>query len=158
MLFEARSHYDHGRVAGNRLSVSSPRDCFLLPVPLGEPCPSLYKLEGRVTCGVLVGLGLVYLLLQVNYKFGSCFLIKEIFVIPFLLSRPIITWAGLLGFGPCCPSDPPAGLLMSRQDRAGYLWIAKLWAGHQWVANSGRVIPRGISTTLAPSLIWIYPC
>ena len=56
----------------------------------GEPCPSLYKLEGRVTCGVLVGLGLVYLLLQVNYKSGSCFLVKEIFVIPFFLSRPII--------------------------------------------------------------------
>ena len=57
----------------------------------GVPCPSLYKLEGRVTCGVLVGLGLVYLLLQVNYKFGSGFLVKEIFVIPFLLIRPIIT-------------------------------------------------------------------
>ena len=57
----------------------------------GVPCPSLYKLEGRVTCGVLVGLGLVYLLLQVNYKSGSCFLVKEIFVIPFLLIRPIIT-------------------------------------------------------------------
>ena len=28
-------------------------------VPLGVPCPSLYKLEGRVTCGVLVGLGLL---------------------------------------------------------------------------------------------------
>ena len=42
----------------------------------GEPCPSLYKLEGRVTCGVLVGLGLglVYLFLQVEYKSGSCFL------------------------------------------------------------------------------------
>ena len=32
--------------------------CYL--VPLGEPCPPLYKLEGRVTCGVLVGLGLLY--------------------------------------------------------------------------------------------------
>ena len=74
----------------NQLFVSSPRNCFFLLVPLGEPCPSLYKLEGRVTCGVLVGLGLVYLLLQVNYKSGSCFLVKEIFVIPFFLSRPII--------------------------------------------------------------------
>ena len=34
----------------------------------GVPCPSLYKLEGRVTCGVLVGLGLVYLFLQVEDK------------------------------------------------------------------------------------------
>ena len=56
----------------------------------GVPCPSLYKLEGRVTCGVLVELGLVYLLLQVDYKSESCFLVKEIFVIPFLLIRPII--------------------------------------------------------------------
>ena len=55
------------------------------------PCPSLYKLEGRVTCGVLVGLGLVYLFLQVEYKSGSCFRVKEIFVIPFLLSRPTMT-------------------------------------------------------------------
>ena len=75
----------------SQLFVSSPRDCFFLPVPLGEPCPSLYKLEGRVTCGVLVGLGLVYLLLQVDYKSGSCFLVKEIFLMPFLLSRPTIT-------------------------------------------------------------------
>ena len=74
----------------SRLFVSSPRDCFLLLVPFGVPCPSLYKLEGRVTCGVLVGLGLVYLFLQVEYKSGSCFRVKEIFVIPFLLSRPTI--------------------------------------------------------------------
>ena len=111
MLFEARSHYDHGRGAGNRLSVSSPRDCFLLLVPLGEPCPSLYKLEGRVTCGVLVGLGLVYLLLQVNYKSGSCFLVKEIFVISFFLSGP--------------PSDEPAfwalGLVFYLTRRRGHL-------------------------------------
>ena len=26
----------------------------------GEPCPSLYKLEGRVTYGVQIGLGLLY--------------------------------------------------------------------------------------------------
>ena len=57
----------------------------------GEPCPSLYKLEGRVTYGVLVGLWLVYLFLQVEYKSGSCFRVKEIFVIPFFLSRPAIT-------------------------------------------------------------------
>ena len=43
------------------LSVFTPRDYFLLLVLFGGPCPSLYKLEGRVTCGVLVGLGLVYL-------------------------------------------------------------------------------------------------
>ena len=36
-------------------------------VPLGVLCPSLYKLEGRVTCGVLVVLGLVYFLLQAKY-------------------------------------------------------------------------------------------
>ena len=71
-----------------RLSVFSPKDYFLFLVPLGVPYPSLYKLEGRVTCGVLVGLGLVYLFLQVEYKSGSCFLVKEIFVIPFSLSRP----------------------------------------------------------------------
>ena len=39
--------------------------------PLGVPCPSLYKLEGRVTCGVPIGLGLVYLLIQIGYKSGS---------------------------------------------------------------------------------------
>ena len=33
-----------------------------------EPCPSLYKLEGRVTCGVLLGLGLIYLLIPTGYK------------------------------------------------------------------------------------------
>ena len=95
MLFEARSHYDHGKVAGNQLSTGSL--CLALEIVscslslFGVPYPSLYKLEGRVTCGVLVGLGLVYLLLQVNYKSGSCFLVKEIFVIPFLLIQPIIT-------------------------------------------------------------------
>ena len=93
MLFVARSHYDHEGVA---VSAGSPLLCLALTiifylVPLGVPCPSLYKLKGRVTCGVLVGLGLVYLLLQVNYKSGSCFLVKEIFVIPFFLSRPTIT-------------------------------------------------------------------
>ena len=70
----------------SRLFVSSPKDCFFSL--FGVPCPSLYKLEGRVTCGVLVGLGLVYLFLQVEYKSGSCFLVKEIFVIPFSLSQP----------------------------------------------------------------------
>ena len=93
MLFVARSHYDHEGVAVSRLSSL----CLALDIVscclslFGEPCPSLYKLEGRVTCGVLVGLGLVYLLLQVDYKSGSCFLVKEIFLTPFLLSRPTIT-------------------------------------------------------------------
>ena len=88
MLFEARSHYDHGRVAdsGSRcLALEIVSCCLSL---FGVPCPSLYKLEGRVTCGVLVGLGLVYLFLQVEYKSGSYFLVKEIFVIPFFLSQP----------------------------------------------------------------------
>ena len=71
----------------SRLLVSSPRDYFLFPL-FGEPCPCLYMLKGRVTYGVLVGLGLLYPFLQVEYKSGSCFLVKEIFVIPFLLSRP----------------------------------------------------------------------
>ena len=75
----------------------------------GVPCPSLYKLEGRVTCGVLVGLGLVYLLLQVNYKSGSCFLVKEIFVIPFFLSPPIINVSRPSGLGPSLLSGPPSG-------------------------------------------------
>ena len=43
-------------------------DCFLLLVPLGEPCPSVYKLKGRVTCGVLLGLGLVYYKWNPSYK------------------------------------------------------------------------------------------
>ena len=86
MLFEARSHYDHEGVAVSRLSSL----CLALDIvscclpPFGEPRPSLYKLEGWVTCGVLVGLGLVYFFLKVEYKSGSCFLVKEIFVIPFL--------------------------------------------------------------------------
>ena len=72
MLFEARSHYDHGRVAGLVSSLCLALEivsCFLSL--FGVPCPSLYKLEGRVTCGVLVGLGLAYLLLQAGYKSGS---------------------------------------------------------------------------------------
>ena len=87
MLFVARSHYDHERVAGLAGSLCLALKIVSCPF-FGVPCPSLYKLEGRVTCGVLVGLGLVYLFLQVEYKSGSCFLVKEIFVIPFLLSRP----------------------------------------------------------------------
>ena len=93
MLFEARSYYAHRELPHK----PAPPLCLALDIVscylslFGVPCPSLYKLEGRVTCGVLVGLGLVYLLLQVNYKSGSCFLVKEIFVIPFFLSRPIIT-------------------------------------------------------------------
>ena len=88
MLFEARSDYDHGRVAGSgsRCLALEIISCYLSL--FGEPYPSLYKLEGRVTCGVLIGLGLVYLFLQVEYKSGSCFLVKEIFVIPFSLSQP----------------------------------------------------------------------
>ena len=75
MLFEARSHYDHGKVAGNRLSTGSL--CLALEIVscslslFGVPCPSLYKLEGRVTCRVQIGLGLAYLLLQAGYKSGS---------------------------------------------------------------------------------------
>ena len=33
----------------SRLFVSSPRDCSCCLSPFGEPCPSLCKLEGRVT-------------------------------------------------------------------------------------------------------------
>ena len=80
------------RVAVSRLPLCLALEIVLVSLSLfGEPCPSLYKLEGRVTCGVPVGLRLVYLLLQINYKSGSCFLVKEIFVIPSHLIRPIIT-------------------------------------------------------------------
>ena len=48
MLFVARSHYGHGRAAGNRLPVSSPRDCFLLLVPLWGALPLLIYVEGTV--------------------------------------------------------------------------------------------------------------
>ena len=89
MLFEAKSHYHHEGVIVNQLFVSSPRDCFLLS-SLGVPCPSLYKLEGWLTCRVLLGLELTYSLLQVGYKYGSCFLVKEIFLMPYVLSRPTI--------------------------------------------------------------------
>ena len=73
MLFEAKAHYGHQELPHKpapplclALDIVS---CFLsLP---GEPCSSLYKLEGRVTCGVQIGLGLAYLLLQVGYKSGS---------------------------------------------------------------------------------------
>ena len=34
---------------------------------------------------------------------------------PFFLSRPTITWAGLMGLGPCPLSDPLSGPLESRQ-------------------------------------------
>ena len=84
----------------SRLFVSSPRDCFFLLVSLGVPRPSLYKLKRRLTCRVLVGLKLTYSLLQVGYKYGTCFLVKEIFLMPSVLSRPIITRPGLLGLGP----------------------------------------------------------
>ena len=73
MLFVARSHYAHEK---SRRKPAPPL-CLALDIVscclslFGEPCPSLYKLEGRVTCGVLVGLGLAYLLLQAGYKSGS---------------------------------------------------------------------------------------
>ena len=72
MLFEARSHYAH-RESPHKPAppfVSSPRYWFLFLV-FGVPCPSLYKLEGRGTCGVQIGLGLAYLLLQAGYKSGT---------------------------------------------------------------------------------------
>ena len=152
MLFEARSHYHHEGVAVNRLSSL----CLALEIVsyclslFGEPCPSLYKLEGRVTCGVLVGLRLVYLFLQVEYKFGSCFLVKEIFVIPFLLSRPTFIWTGILGLGPCRPSQAPTGSPMSLQAReSSHQWAAghmsrQSSGGYQRNIKSGRVIyPAG---------------
>ena len=70
MLFEARSHYHHEGVAVNRFSSL----CLALEIIdsslslFGEPCPSLDKLEGRVTCGVLVGLA--YIVLQAGFKSG----------------------------------------------------------------------------------------
>ena len=73
MLFVARSHYAHEGVAVSRLSSL----CIALDIVsyslslFGEPCPSLYKLEGRVTGGVQIGLGLADLLLQAGYKSGS---------------------------------------------------------------------------------------
>ena len=93
MLFVARSHYAHEGDAVNPtlLSLCLALMILFLPPPLGVPRPSLYKLKRRLTCRVLVGLKLTYSLLQVRYKYGSCFLAKEIFVIPFLLSQPIIT-------------------------------------------------------------------
>ena len=65
MLFVARSHYDYEEVAVSRLTSW----CLALDIVycclslFGDPCPSLYKLEGRVTCGVQTGLGLAYLVL-----------------------------------------------------------------------------------------------
>ena len=71
MLFVAKSHYAHEGVAVSLalLVVSSLNDYFLSP--LGVLCPFLYNLEGRVTCGIPIGLGLVYLLIQAGYKSGS---------------------------------------------------------------------------------------
>ena len=48
MLFEARSHYHHEGVVvtGSPLVVSSPRDCFLLLVPLWGALPLLIYVEG----------------------------------------------------------------------------------------------------------------
>ena len=67
----ARSHYDHERVAVSRLSpLYLALDIALVPLFFfGVPCPSLYKLEGRVICGVVVGLA--YLVLQAGFKSGS---------------------------------------------------------------------------------------
>ena len=48
MLFVARSHYHHERVVVNWLFVSSPRDCFFLPVPLWGALPLLIYVEGEV--------------------------------------------------------------------------------------------------------------
>ena len=131
----------------------------------GVPCPSLYKLKGRVTWLVLVGLGLLYY----KWSLSLASFVRE-YSLYFLLSRHIITWAGRLGLGPCRPSEAPAGSPMSLQARE---------SSHQWAAIhvsrqssggltmkrqvrpghiSGRVIPRGISPTLAPRLIWVYPC
>ena len=73
MLFEARSHYAH-RESPRKLA---PPLCLALDIVscylslFGVPFPSLYKLEGRVTCGVQIGLGLAYLLLQARYKCES---------------------------------------------------------------------------------------
>ena len=78
----------------------------------GEPCPSLYMLKGRLTCRVLVGLELNYSLLQVRYKYESCFLVKEIFLMPSVLSRPIITRPSLLGLGPLSSVWPAIGAII----------------------------------------------
>ena len=48
MLFVARSHYPHEGVTVNRLFVSSPRDCFFLPVRLWGALPLLIYVEGAV--------------------------------------------------------------------------------------------------------------
>ena len=71
MLFVARSHYAQEK---SRRKPAPPL-CLALDIVsyrfslFGEPCPSLYKLEGRVTCGVLVGLA--YLVLLAGFKSGS---------------------------------------------------------------------------------------
>ena len=73
MLFVARSHYAYEK---SRRKPAPPL-CLALDIVscylslFGVPCPSLYKLEGRATCGVQIGLGLAYLLLQAGYKSGS---------------------------------------------------------------------------------------
>ena len=58
--------------------------CLPKHVPLRVPYPSLHKLEGRVTYGVLVGLGLFY------YKWNPTFasLVNELFILSFLLCQP----------------------------------------------------------------------
>ena len=71
MLFVARSHYAHQGVTVTPILLVVSSLKIIQPLPLGVPCPSLYKLEGRVTCGVQIGLGLAYLLLQAGYKSGS---------------------------------------------------------------------------------------
>ena len=147
MLFVARSHYDYEEVAVSRLSSL----CLALDIVscclslFGEPCPSLYKLKGRLTCRVLLGLELTYSLLQVGYKYGSCFLVKEIFLMPSVLSRPTIIWAGLLGLGPSLLCDPPSGSSVSSlTSEPPDPWVASPPAGHRWSAKSGRVIlPAG---------------
>ena len=128
MLFVARSHYDHEGVAVSRLSSL----CLALDIVscclslFGEPCPSLYKLKGRLTCRVLLGLELTYSLLQVGYKYGSCFLVKEIFLMPSVLSRPIITRPGLLGLGPLSSVWPAVGAIIKSPGS----WVANLPAGY----------------------------
>ena len=106
----------------------APPLCLALEIVscLGCPAPPYISWRGGFTCRVLVGLELTYSLLQVGYKYGSCFLVKEIFLMPSVLSRPIITRPGLLGLGPLSSVWPAVGAIIKSPGS----WVANLPAGY----------------------------
>ena len=77
----------------NRLFVFSPIDCFFLLVPLWGALPLLIYVEGAGYMWSPIRIRTSLSLIQTRYKSRSQLLVKQIFLTPFLLNRPTITWA-----------------------------------------------------------------